>query len=247
MNKQMYELTRRAEDRLWWYYGMRRISEAFLERYVARDPHQRILDAGCGTGGSTVWLGEWGQVTGLDLSDLALAYSRQRGLPRLVQSSVSALPFSNSAFHLVVNFDVLGHEWVDDAWALAEFARVLRPGGAVLLRVAAYERLKAPHEAAALNRRRYTRHELAEKMKAAGLEVTASTYVNSFLFPVAAVRRWLQATSPSASPDDYANDFWIPPAPLNVALGWLLALEAPLACRTGLPVGLSVVVAGRKP
>lgn len=247
MRREMYDLMRSAEDRHWWYYGMRRISESLLLKHVGRHPAQRVLDAGCGTGGSTRWLTDWGQVTGLDLSELALSYSRQRGLPRLVRSSVNQLPFPSEMFDLVVSFDVLYHEWVDDDAALHEFARVLRPSGTALVRVAAHQRLKSPHDVAALTRHRYSGRELVDKMQQAGFQVAGSTYVNSVLFPVALARRWLQTRSDDSGSDHFASDYWIPPAPMNFLLGRLLALEAPLASRARLPLGLSVVAVGRKP
>ena len=105
-------------------------------------PAGRVLDAGCGTGRNVRFLARYGEVTGLDFSPVALDCCRQRGLTRLVRGSANALPFAAGSFDLVTSFDVLTSGGVQDAEALPESARVLRPGGHLLVRVAAYDALR---------------------------------------------------------------------------------------------------------
>ncbi|MGH2355899.1 MAG: class I SAM-dependent methyltransferase, partial [Chloroflexota bacterium] len=69
MNPAEYEAMYRLEDTLWWYTGMRRIAASALgERLAAGRPGQRLLDAGCGTGGNVRWLSGFGRTYGIDLS-----------------------------------------------------------------------------------------------------------------------------------------------------------------------------------
>lgn len=268
----MYLATRQMEDRLWWYRGMRRISERLLDRYVGTGPLD-ILDAGCGTGGAMVWLSRRGRVVGVDLSELALAFCRERRLQRLARASITQLPFAPETFDLVACLDVLYHLWVEDRAALREFARVLRPGGFLLVRVAAIDWLRGEHDHAGFTRQRYSLGELRAKLEAAGLEVLAASYANALLFPVAAAKRALDglgggaarargrgreagaAETPRSAPPGQgdgrgltlAGDFWLPPAPLNAALERLLGLEAELVARSALPMGLSAVALARRP
>jgi SAM-dependent methyltransferase len=201
-----------------------------------------VLDAGCGSGGTTAWLGRWGRVTGLDLSDDALRLARQRGLSRLVRASIEALPFPDRSFDLLTSFDVLYHLQVgDDRRALAEFSRVLRPGG-IAIRVAAHDWLRGAHDRAVHTRHRYHRAELVEKLRSAGLEVERVSYVNCLLFPLAPAKRLFERRDPAGS-----TDLWQPPGPLNALLGRLLGLEGALVLRHGLPWGLSVMAVARKP
>jgi ubiquinone/menaquinone biosynthesis C-methylase UbiE len=99
---------------------------------AARYCHGRVLEAGCGTGLILRRLGEHcDHATGIDLSAGMLAAARDRGLG-VAQASVDALPFSDETFDTVVSFKVLAHVPAIAA-AVAELARVTRPGGHVLL------------------------------------------------------------------------------------------------------------------
>ena len=101
----------------------------------------RILDAGCGPGGNGAWLATHGDVVGVDLSADALAFVRaRRPTTRPVRASVEALPFADGAFDVVVGLTIL-YTVPDDARAVAELARVLRPGGA---RAARRARVRRP-------------------------------------------------------------------------------------------------------
>jgi SAM-dependent methyltransferase len=244
MERDQYELMFRQEERHWWYLGMRRIAEALLERYFRPDAvRPEILDAGCGSGGTTAWLNRWGRVAGIDLAPEAVELAQQRGIKRLLLASIEALPFADESFDLVTSFDVLYHLRVgDDAAVLAEFRRVLRPGGLALIRAPAHDWLRGAHDQAVHTRHRYHRAELADKLEAAGLVVERASYANCFLFPLAPAKRFFERQDPAG-----CTDLWRPPGPLNGLLGALLGLEAVPIAAFGLPWGLSVVAVARKP
>ena len=106
---------------------------------------------------------------------------------RAVRGSVLRLPFPDAAFDAVTSFDVIYHDWVaDDRAAVAEMARVLRPGGALLVRVPALEALRGAHDAEVLTRRRYTRGELGAARRARGLERRALELLQLAAVPAAA-------------------------------------------------------------
>ncbi|GMU31442.1 MAG: hypothetical protein AMXMBFR19_17800 [Chthonomonadaceae bacterium] len=88
-----------------------------------------ILDVGCGEGRFGKMLAELGaSVVGIDPVRALLASAKEKGLSRLARSRGERLPFSNGAFDKVVSYvtfvDIEGFEE-----AVAEIARVLRPGG----------------------------------------------------------------------------------------------------------------------
>lgn len=96
---------------------------------------RRVLDYGCGTGGTMVQLLARGaQVTGFDIAHSRLREAGQLlanksdgGRVGLAQYAAEMLPFQDGAFDAVLGRQILHH--LDLAIATPEIARVLRPGG----------------------------------------------------------------------------------------------------------------------
>jgi SAM-dependent methyltransferase len=235
-----------AEETQWWYAGQRAIADALLVPALAdlagRARALRILDAGCGTGGNLLHLERLGRTVGIDLAPEALGFCRERGV-RAVRSALAALPFPGGSFDLVTSFDVLYHEWVeDDGAAVAEMARVLCPGGILLVRVPALRILWGAHDEEVLSRHRYTRDELCGLLERAGLHTLRSTYCNSILFPLLFARRILDRLSGRRG-----SDVAFLPGPLERAFKRILLAEAALVRRgLRLPVGASVLALSRR-
>jgi SAM-dependent methyltransferase len=233
-----------AEAAQWWYAGQRVIATALLEpalRGLARE-RPRLLDAGCGTGFNLLALSGLGRAVGIDIAPEAIAFCRDRGV-RAARASLLALPFESSSFDAVTSFDVLYHAWVtDDRAAVAEMARVLRPGGVLLVRVPALRILWGAHDAEVQSRHRYTRKELATLLDGSGLRLERATYCNSLLFPVLLARRTLDRVLSREG-----SDVGFLPGPLEWAFKQALLLEAALVRRrVSFPVGASVVALARK-
>jgi ubiquinone/menaquinone biosynthesis C-methylase UbiE len=244
MDLKEYEIMYRVEDHHWWYRGMEAITRKCLEQYYARGSNLRILDAGCGTGAVMGYLADYGTVAGLDYSAEALRFCRQRHRERLVQASVLTLPYCDETFDLVASFDVISSFSVsDDALALREFARVLTPGGRVILRLPGTPWLHGQHDVAVDIRYRYTAHEVAAKLRAVGFVPDQVTYSNTFLFPLAVVKRFSERLFPPQNGSDLTLSLGSFDGLLRVAL----SSEAPLVARYGLPFGLTVVALARKP
>ena len=243
MNHEEYEVMYQVEDHHWWYLGMERITRSLLDQAIGQRPSIRILDAGCGTGAVMVYLAQYGQVTGFDFSAEALRFSRQRGHQSLTQASVIDLPYADRSFDLITSFDVICETGVDDEQALHEFARVLRPGGRLLLRLPAYSWMRGKHDVAVHVRHRFTRGELKDKLAANGFVPERLSYANTFLFPVAAVKRLSERLF---SRNQAGSDLTLDPGRLNGLLAGILSAEAPLIRSRGLPFGLTVVALARK-
>lgn len=99
----------------------------------------RVLDLGCGTGHTAVAVApQAAQVVGLDLTPAMLAEARAlaaaRGVAnlRLERADAEALPFAAARFDLVT-CRYAAHHFADPQRVLGEAARVLRPGGRLLL------------------------------------------------------------------------------------------------------------------
>jgi SAM-dependent methyltransferase len=236
----MYE----AEETQWWYAGQRAIASALLEPALgAGVPGPRhLLDAGCGTGFNLLALSRLGRAIGVDLAVEAMEFCRERGV-RAVRASLLALPFPDAAFDAVTSFDVIYHAWVtDDRAAVAEMARVVRPGGILLVRVPALKVLWGAHDAEVQSRHRYSRAELRALLESCALRVERATYCNALLFPLLLARRTLDRCLGREG-----SDVAFLPAPLEWAFSRALLAEAALV-RAGFsfPVGASVVALARK-
>lgn len=234
----MYE----AEERQWWYAGMREISRVLLDRAPLPSTRPRTLDAGCGTGHNLAELARRGPAVGVDLSEEALRFCRARGVAA-ARATALALPFPTETFDCVTSFDVLYHRWVeDDGAAVRELARVLRPRGVLLVRVPALRMLWGAHDEAVHSRHRYTTHEVRGLLEEAGLTVERATYANSILFPLLALRRALDRLTGRRG-----SDVGFLPPPLEWMFRGTLGLEARLLRRLSFPVGASVFAVARKP
>jgi SAM-dependent methyltransferase len=167
------------------------------EEIAALLPVDDYLDAGCGDGRFLAALPALGpvprRVVGVDIADSILATARGAAAaagvdPELVRGNLERLPLDDGHFDLVVSIQVVEH-LLDPAAGTRELARVLRPGGTLLLSTDNGARritqvLNAPRwlVATLLRKRNYrvridfphrtfTRRELVGLLEAAGLSV----------------------------------------------------------------------------
>jgi ubiquinone/menaquinone biosynthesis C-methylase UbiE len=97
--------------------------------------HQRIVDVGCGTGLMSARLAATGRyVLGVDLSTSMIAQARVRTNARLdfLHADAENLPLEDAGYDAVVNL-ISFHHYPNPDKAIAEFRRVLRPGGRLVL------------------------------------------------------------------------------------------------------------------
>ncbi len=97
---------------------------------------ESLLDVGCGANlAYDLFLAEQGKnVLGLEYSVSFLKLAPRHPRIQLIQGTASALPFGDGTFSAVVCSETLEH-LKSDATAVAEIARVLRPGGIAVITV----------------------------------------------------------------------------------------------------------------
>ena len=240
----------KLEDTYWWFVARRRLVRDLLLRYRptraagADKTRLRILDVGCGTGATLHVLDQLGDVVGMDNSRDALAFSRRRGRYRLARAQGEALPVRSGSVDVITALDLLEHV-PDDAAAVVEFARALRPGGVLLVTVPALPWLWSQHDEALDHLRRYSAARLRSLLLGAGLEIRRLSPVIALLLPPIALLRSLQRLrrKPHGRPE---TAFIVPPAPINFLLIGLLWLENRWALRWNLPLGVSLLAVARK-
>lgn len=104
-----------------------------LPRALSRSP-KRVLDVGCGEGRFCRMLGHHGlKVTGIDPTTKLIAAARVRDPEgTYIEAAAEELPFEDESFDLVVSYLSL-IDISDFRTSIREMARVLSPGGALLI------------------------------------------------------------------------------------------------------------------
>ena len=165
------------EDRSWWFRSRNRLIEQTVRALFPEA--LAVLELGCGTGYTLRALRNAlprAELTGTELFEEGLRVARTRwDSVRLLQADARALPFG-SEFDLVGAFDVLEHI-DDDATALSETRRVVRPGGGIIVTVPQHRWLWSPADDYAHHQRRYSRSELVSRIEAAGFRVRMCDFV----------------------------------------------------------------------
>jgi SAM-dependent methyltransferase len=150
-------------------------------RHVGR----RLVDVGCSIGNITRHFVDRELLVGVDPNPYAIERARQEWADRPnVQLHQLALPHDAFAELAELRLDsamcinVLEHVH-DDAGMLGQIAAALQPGGRLFLLVPAHPWLYGTMDAADLHYRRYTRQDLADKVKRAGMQVLSMWSMNA--------------------------------------------------------------------
>jgi len=241
----LLEATARAERDHFWFHGFRRFVHPWLAQATRGTTNPRILDCGCGTGHNLSMLRQYGCAWGIDLTWSGLVHARNQGEQGVARASVAHLPFASEQFDLVTSFDVLYA--LDDTVerkALDEMYRVLRPGGQVLINVAALKMLTGNHSVLGGEVRRYSRQELRDHLERTGFTVRRITYTNFLLLPLVLSVRFAQRLGGHHESD---IEITVPRQPVNAILAGTLALEAQALRLVDMPAGSSLLALAEKP
>jgi SAM-dependent methyltransferase len=226
-----------TEERHFWHAPRRTLLRR-LVRDALRGSAAPVLDIGCGTGALVRALREDGiGAHGVD------AFAARHGLPAegLHAGTVDALPFDDASFGLVGLFDVLEH--VEEAPALREAARVLQPGGTLLVTVPAYRWLWGPRDEVAGHLRRYHRAQLVDVLSTAGFRVERVFGYQAALLPLLL---WQRLRSRRRGATAVARED--SPLPLiNAMLRGINAAEVRLPAPLRPPFGSSLVAIAHRP
>lgn len=241
--------TAKAEASHFWFRGFRRFVRPLLRKAAAGRSGLQLLDCGCGTGRNLELLAEFGRPFGFDLTEVGLAIGRDAGRARLARANIAAIPFADSTFDIVTTFDVLYSlpEPVEHA-AVREMFRVLKPGGAMVVNVAAMESLRGNHSVLSRELRRYSHRSLSRLLMEAHFSIERITYTNATILPAVMAARALQRRRGLRAEEHAAEDFQLPSAPVNALFSAALTAESWwLAAGGSNPVGSSLLCLARKP
>lgn len=241
MDESVYHLHYEQEEKHWWFAARSIIVRRIIEKFANLSPGDTILDIGCGTGAILKALSEKYRVVGIDMSPLAVEYSKKRGLSEVFEMPVEDFPAERYTVKAALLLDVIEH--IDDDLAVLKRAReIVSPDGRVIITVPAYMWMWSAHDVLHHHKRRYGARQLREVLDRAGLEPVKFTYYNTLLFPIGAAKKLLDRGK-SATIDSTKLD--MPSPAVNSVLKAIFASEKSLVPNLDLPFGISLLAVAK--
>lgn len=240
MKKTEYDKMYRLENDHFWFVGKRFFIQTYLEQIKSQI--NKILDVGCGTGGTTKFLQKYGKVTGVEKNIIAINLAKSQRLT-IIKGEAENLPFNNETFDLVTFFDVLYHKDVGNVEkAVREGKRILRPLGYLIITDSAFELLRGKHADSVFEKRRFTLNNLENRLTKNGFIITKSSYIFMSVFPFVFIKRVIVDRFINQDNSDVFN----PPGIINNLLKLIIKMEALLVGYLKLPLGSSLIILARK-
>jgi SAM-dependent methyltransferase len=247
MDTRFHAFQASVEEWHWWYAVRREILDQKLMPLplAAGDgrARPRILDLGCGTGGASLVLHRYGDPVAFDRIEGAFALAPDRPYThRVVGAADQPLPFADASFDAAIALDVLEH-LDDDRAGVAELARVVRPGGYLIVFVPALQILWGYNDDYSHHRRRYRATQLADVVGSGPFRVMERGYFNLSLFLPTLAARLVQRVLPGQT---NGMEHSAKPGLLNDLLTLAFRAELPILKHRPLPLGTSAFVVAER-
>lgn len=249
MHDAVYHQFARTLETHWWSDHRRKLFAGWLaELGISPDGSRSVLEIGCGAGTEHGFLGQYGPVTGVELSETGLGYCRQRPYAELIAADLNTVELPRERFDLAVDFHVLYHAWVKEPGdVLSRVRDSLRPGGRLLVTEPAHEVLRRGHDEVVMAARRWSLRELSQLVSGSGFEIERSSGFLTLLTPAVLVSALVDRLRPLAH--DVAGDIGElrPPGPfVDGALRAVMAIERAAIRVSSLPFGTSWALIARR-
>ncbi len=243
MNKEEYQVMFSTEETYWWFVARRKLVVSLLKSYLKQVPDNRLLDIGCGTGNNLIEFNKLGQAMGLDNSQEAIDFCKQRGLTNVVNQDAEKISLEKESFDAITMLDVMEHVQ-DDMALLKNCYELCAKDGFLLITVPAYGFLWSEHDEALHHKRRYTASELRNKLNVANFKIIKISYViTSLFFPIFFLRFWQNMFKKSVYPQ---TSIILLPKLINDLIIKILDIENFLVKKINFPIGTSIVCVATK-
>jgi len=239
--KEWYDL----ENSHWWHIVRYSIFLNFIKKYLGNAGAYTILDSGCGAGKMIDLLNGFGKVYGLEMSEGAIRFCKQRNINTLVQGNAGNLPFMPNSFDLIATFDGIEH-LEDDHAGIRDYYEICKPGGIIVLSVPAYQFLWGEHDVVFKHYRRYTKKQLHKVVEKNGFKIERITYFNMLLLLPAIIFRCGKKILSSAK-KGITHDFAFTNFPIFRPFFYnIFKIEENLLNFFDLPCGASIICVAKK-
>jgi SAM-dependent methyltransferase len=240
------KLFRLEKDHFWFQHRSRLILNT-IERFFPNI--SEVNEIGCGTG---LILSEIDKrfpglhLSGSDLFLEGLNFAQERVKKgAFYQMDACNMPFKEE-FDLILALDIIEH--IDeDTKALENMYRSIKPGGGIILTVPQHRWLWSVQDEKSFHKRRYSRHELVDKVHACGFQVIHTTSFVSLLLPLMVLSRLLgQFITHKQQAYDLARELKISPVINRILRMICHAEEFMINNKISLPAGGSLLCVGIK-
>lgn len=230
----MYNL----ENYHWWFMSRRKFLLRLIQSLRKQSPV--ILDVGAGTGGNLLALSNYGDAFGIDISEKAVAFCRERGLKNIIQCPAERIEYPDKTFDIIICLDLLEHV-INPPEALTEMGRALKDDGRIIIMVPALRILWSQHDEALCHLRRYEKVSLTYDLVESGFRIEKMGYLffTSFFIvaPIRLFRRFLVSANNAKIHSDTTT---MPPKILNEFMKFLFSLEIVISDLVKFPFGTTL-------
>lgn len=220
-----------------WVLAKNELILSFLKRFSF--PRAKVLDVGCGMGGLMLYLQKNGfKVQGIDCYQGAVKFCQQRGLA-VKKSGAESLPYPKNRFDLIIASELIEH-LKEPVKAIAEFSRVLKPKGLLILTVPAFSFLWHETDVAAHHVKRYC-VDLLETEAGKHFKTIKLSYIFFFaflpMFLLRFFRRFFKEKKGKRLRDEFAGK----PKILEKIILFLFRIENFFLCWIDFPFGVGII------
>ncbi len=225
MDSSIFQLLAEVEQGHWWFVARRRIMRRILQELLPPDGKSLVVDVGCGTGANIASLEGDYECAGIDTSEDAIRYARQRfeHVQYILGHAPQELGELADRMDAFLMMDVLEHV-ENDRELLGHQLAALRPGGYALLTVPADMRLWSEHDVTHGHYRRYDVKSFRSLWDDFPVEELLLSHFNTRLYPVVRAVRILNRLRGRAW-GQAGTDLSVPWGPVNRCLEGIFAGE----------------------
>jgi len=251
MEQNEYRVMAKVELTHWWFvHRYHRIRDIIYKEWLKKNNSLQIFDAGCGTGGlirqlkNEIYVKE---VRGCEPQEWAHKYMLEMGL-NVLNCRIEEMINTKDKFDIVLCMDVFYHRNLDPNKAILALSNILKPGGILILNVAAMKCLKRAHDEKDWGARRYLPYELKSIIDKVDFNIMSLKYWNSWLTPFIWMQSMWYQISTNQLKQRLGDESALNPPPIfvNRMLIILLKIEQYFSKFVPLPFGSSLMAVARK-